>query len=774
MRYKIKIEGLDCANCASELEESLIDKFDLEYVDVDFMNQTIIIEIEEKDIDRCIDLVSHFEEVKVISYESFKNNMVTLKIEGLDCASCASELEEELNKIDGIESNVDYMNMKVYLRYSSNDSYIKACDTINNFEECKIIENKNIKEETLFSIHKFDIYRIILSIIIFIPSFILYLKGSSQVTLVISYVLSITSYLIVAYPVLINTIKNVSKGIIFDENFLMTLASIGAMVLGIINNGEGFSEGVMVMILYSIGELLQSIAVGKSRNSIKSLMELKSEYANLINGDDLKIVKVEELSVGDLIIVKVGEKFPVDSIITDGESSLDMKSLNGEAMPKDVKIGDEVLSGSINLSKVLTAKVIRSYNDSAVKKILDLVENSTSKKSKNEKFITKFAKYYTPIVAILALVLASIIPTIISLSSSFNYEIYREWIYKALNFLVISCPCALVISVPLSYFLGIGYAARKGILVKGSTSLDELTSAKIIAFDKTGTLTEGVFEIVNYSSEECLQVASSIEKYSKHPIAKAFDSVNSIKEAADIKEVIGKGLIGKIDNKIALVGSASLLDDYNINFERIESVSTVIYVAYENKYLGYIEIDDKIKPDALDAIESLKSNGINKTIILSGDNIKRVNYIKDKLNIDIAKASLLPQEKCDEANKIKEEGKFIYVGDGVNDAPVMTIADCSVSMGKIGSDAAIEASDIVLIKDDLNSIVDAMKIAKKTRRIVFENIIASLSVKFLVMILDLIWGYIFIGSNFPMIASIFADVGIMLLCVLNAMRLMKK
>ncbi len=774
MKYKILIENLDCANCANELKEEIEKEFKIENVNVDFISQTVLLDIDEKRLDECIKLISNFEEVKVKKIESFNMNLTTLKIEGLDCTNCARELEEELNKIDGIESNVDFMNMSIRVKYSNQEALNKAIYTINHFEECKVVDEKNNKKESIFKEHKLDIIRLIVSTILFIIAFTIYTLFDSTISLVFTYIIYILAYLVISYPVLINTVKNISKGLIFDENFLMSIASIGAMVLGVINKGDGFQEGVIVMILYELGELLQEIAVGRSRNSITSLMELKSESATLYNNNEMVIVKPEDLKIDDRIIIKVGEKFPVDVVVTEGETSIDMKSLNGESLPKDIGINDEVLSGSINLTNAVIGKVIRVYNDSAVKKILDLVENSTSKRSKNEKFITKFAKYYTPIVCILAIVVATIIPTISGLINGFEYDIYASWIYKALNFLVISCPCALVISVPLSYFGGIGKAARKGILVKGSTSLDEIATADIIAFDKTGTLTVGTFEIINSSNDEALKYATALEKYSKHPIALSFGNKETSYEAKDVKEYIGKGLIGKVNEDTIYVGNEKLLNENGIKYYKNNSVSTVIYVARNKEYIGYIEIDDVIKHQAKDLIKSLKEDGIKKTVLLSGDSQSRAEHIKDELGLDEAKGNLLPQEKIDEANKLKEFGKLIYVGDGVNDAPVMTISDSSISMGKIGSDAAIEASDIVLISDNLGQISEIRKISKKTRRIVFENIIGALFVKFLIMILDLTWGLMFDGANFPMIASIFADVGVMLLCVLNSMRLMKK
>jgi Cd2+/Zn2+-exporting ATPase len=519
------------------------------------------------------------------------------------------------------------------------------------------------------------------------------------------------------------------------------------------------------MLLYQLGELLQSIAVGSSRRSIGDLLNLKSESATLLKDGQQIVVAPEDLKVGDTIIIKAGEKIPVDCKITKGITSLDMKSLNGEAIPKDVAEGDEILSGSINISKVIEAEVIREYSNSAVAKIMELVENSTAKKAQSEKFISKFAKYYTPAVVIAAVLVAVLVPTIIcAVDGAYLWSVYANWIYRALSFLVISCPCALVISVPLSYFSGIGRCAKFGILVKGSTCLDELAKATVAAFDKTGTLTEGSFAIKSSTSDEALRLAACAEKFSSHPIAAAFDEVKTEYVAENAEEIAGRGVKCLVGGKELLCGNGKMLDEAGIAYTPLDSLSTVVYVALDGKYVGVIEIDDKIKEGAAQAIELLKAYGVTSTYMLTGDNQKRAESVASELGLTGVKAQLLPDEKLDEAVKLKESGGLIYVGDGINDAPVMTTANCAVSMGKVGSDAAIEASDIVLVTDNLNLLPKAKKIAKKTRVIVFENIIGSLLVKFAIMALSVAL------PSFPMIVAIFADVGVMLLAVLNAMR----
>ena len=763
----LKIKGLDCANCARELEEELNSLGNLQ-ASVDFMNMRVTLESDSIElIDKAKYIISHFEEVEIVK----DLEKITIKIEGLDCANCARELEEELNKLDNLSASVDFMNMKVTLYSDSEPAINKAKYVINHFEEVQIVEEGDEEKED----HKKDIICLIAGLILFIPAIIVSHFVQSTVGVVISYILYIAAYIVVGHEVLINTFKNLSKGRIFDENFLMTLASVGAMVLGFINRGDGLFEGVAVMYLYQLGELLQSLAVGKSRDSITKLMDLKSNVAILLKDGEQVIVAPEDLKIGDIVLVKVGEKIPVDGVVQKGQTSLDLKSLNGEAIPKDVKEGEEVLSGAINLDKVIEVKVIREYKDSTVAKILDLVENSSQTKAKPEKFITKFAKYYTPIVCIAALIVATIVPTIISLvNGAFTWAVYSTWIYNALCFLVISCPCALVISVPLAYFAGIGKNARYGVLVKGSTALDELAKANIVAFDKTGTLTKGVFGIKNSSSKEAVEIAKALESFSSHPIAKAFDSVESSLKATDVQEISGKGLVGKINKNIVLCGNKKLMLDNKIEIEEVNSLSTIIYVAKDGKFVGYIEIDDTIKEGAQEAIQALRDEGCQKLTMLSGDNEQRAKAIADELKLDDCYGALLPDQKLQKAEELKKLGGLIYVGDGINDAPVMTAANCAISMGSIGSDAAIEASDVVLISDDLSLIAKAKKTSKKTRKIVFENIIGSLFVKFAIMILDLIWGLIVPGGVFPMIVSVIADVGVMLLAVVNSMRLLMK
>ncbi|MCM1439072.1 MAG: cadmium-translocating P-type ATPase [Roseburia sp.] len=766
MTKTFKIEGLDCANCARELEEELNKIDGVESATVDFMGGKVILTCEESAVAPALYCCNHFEDAKIVDEQAETESVVggkKIRIANLCCANCGRELEEELNKLDGVTATVDFMNMTVILRAASREAYERAVYCISHFEDVKIVEDGG-KRKSVFKENLADIISVIVSAVFFIPAIVLdFLKLGGAVTYVV-YALYGVAFAAAGYIVLWNTVRNVAKGRIFDENFLMTIASVGAVVLGI-TTGDGLFEGVAVMLLYRIGELLQSVAVGSSRRSITRLMDLKSETATLIKGDEQVVVSPESLAVGDKILIKAGEKIPVDCRILTGETSLDMKSLNGEAMPRNVKAGDEALSGSVNVSGVVTAEVIREYKNSAVAKILELVENSTAKKAKPEKFISKFAKYYTPAVVVAALLVAGIVPTIVcAVQGAYVWARYSEWIYKALSFLVISCPCALVISVPLAYFGGIGRSAKDGILVKGSTCIDEIAKATIAAFDKTGTLTEGVFAVKSYSSEEALKLAACAEKYSSHPIAAAFGDVETAYVCEGAKEVAGRGVICTVNGKTMLCGNALLLSENGVTFTQSNSASTHVYVALDGTYMGVIEIDDRIKEGAEEAIYELKKGGISGAYMLTGDNAERAGEVAKELGLDGVYAGLLPDEKLEKAQALKARGGLIYAGDGINDAPVMTVADCAVSMGRVGSDAAIEASDIVLVSDNLKALPKARKIAKGTRRIVVENIVGSLVVKFAIMALSIAI------PSFPLIVSIFADVGVMLVAVCNSLR----
>lgn len=585
-----------------------------------------------------------------------------------------------------------------------------------------------------------------------------------QYTFDIVMVLYIIAYLIIGADVVFKAIKNIFRGEIFDENFLMVVATIGALAV------KEFPEAIAVLFLYQIGEEFQDIAVGKSRNAIKELMQIKPESANVLRNGETVEVKPEEVEIDEIIVIKPGEKVPLDGRVIKGASMLDTKTITGESVPKKIVEQELIYSGSINLNSVLEVKVTKKFEDSTVAKILELVEEATSKKAKTEKFITKFAKYYTPIVCFLALGLATI-PTLVF------HQKFIEWLYRALTFLVISCPCALVISVPLGFFGGIGGASKKGILIKGSNYLEALSHAKYAVFDKTGTITKGVFEIqkinpVDISEEELIRVAAHGEKFSNHPVAlsikKRYKGKYDESKVEGLEEISGKGIKAKVFYKDTLIGNAKLLEENNIKFEKVDDPGTIIYVAINGNYRGYILIADKVKDDSKKAIEELKKAKIERTYILTGDERKIAEKIAKEVNVDICKSELLPDQKLENLEEILKErkGKVIFVGDGVNDSPCLARADIGIAMGGIGADAAIEAADVVIMTDELTKIAQAIKISKKTMKIVKQNIVFALVVKVLVLIL----GALGIAN---MWLAVFADVGVSMLAILNSMKTLK-
>ena len=577
----------------------------------------------------------------------------------------------------------------------------------------------------------------------------------------------IVSYCIVGLDIVWKAVRNITRGKVFDENFLMTIATIGAFAIG------EFPEAVAVMLFYQIGELFQSYAVDKSRKSIASLMNIRPDFANVKRDNQIIKVNPEEVKIGETIVVKPGEKIPLDGIIVEGNSLVDTSALTGESIPKEVDSGDEVLSGCINQNGLLTIKVEKEFGESTVSKILDLVENASSKKSKSENFISKFAKYYTPIVVITAVLLAIIPPFILKDAT------FIDWLYRALTFLVVSCPCALVISIPLGFFGGIGGASKMGVLVKGSNYLEALSKAEIVVFDKTGTLTQGVFKVqkihpVDISKEELIELTAHAESYSNHPISvsirEAYGKEIEHNRIEKIQELPGLGVIAKVDEKEILAGNEKLMKQKKIQYSKCEEIGTIIYIAIENKYAGYIVIADEIKEDAKKAIKELKKNNISKTIMLTGDKKEVGESVAKKIGIDQVYTELLPDGKVEKMEKLLKEtsqtGKLVFVGDGINDAPVLALSDIGIAMGGLGADSSIEAADIVIMTDEPSKIVNAIKISKKTMRIVKQNIIFAISIKVAVLILSA-----FGLSN--MWEAVFADVGVSVIAILNALRVLK-
>ncbi len=577
----------------------------------------------------------------------------------------------------------------------------------------------------------------------------------------------IISYIIVGFEILRKAIRNITRKKFFDENFLMTIATIGAFGIG------EFPEAVAVMLFYQVGELFQSYAVDKSRKSIASLMDIRPEFANIEKNGKIEKVAPEEVKIGDIIVVKPGEKIPLDGNVIDGKTTLDTKALTGESLPRLVEKNDEVLSGSINLNGAIKIKVAKEYAESTVSKILDLVENASSKKSKSENFITKFAQYYTPAVVIIAVILAILPPLIIKEAT------FAEWLYRALSFLVVSCPCALVISIPLSFFSGIGGASKIGILIKGSNYIEQLSKTKIVVFDKTGTLTEGIFEVqkivpIGITQEELLAITAYAESYSNHPISisikEAYNEEINEKLITQIEEIPGYGVIAEIEDKNVIVGNEKLMKEKRINFIKCNDVGTILYVAVNNKYVGHILISDRIKEDAIKTIKDLKKNNIKKTVMLTGDRKDVGESVAETLGIDKVYTELLPNNKVEKVEELlkekKEKAKLAFVGDGINDAPVLALADVGIAMGGLGSDAAIEASDIVIMTDEPSKIVNAIQISKRTMNIVKENIVFAISIKVLVLILSAIG----IASMWE---AVFADVGVSVIAIINALRVLR-
>ena len=582
------------------------------------------------------------------------------------------------------------------------------------------------------------------------------------------FVLFMIPYLVIGYDILKKAFKGILNKQVFDENFLMAVATVGAILLG------DYSEGVAVMLFYQIGELFQSYAVGKSRRNISELMDIRPDYANIEKDGTLEQVDPDEVEIGTIIVVQPGEKVPIDGVITEGTSTLNTSALTGESLPRDAKAGDEVISGCINMTGLLKIRTTKEFGESTVSKILELVENSSSRKSKSENFISKFAKYYTPAVCYGALALAFIPPIVLLIMG--KPAVWGDWIYRALTFLVISCPCALVISIPLSFFAGIGGASNQGILVKGSNYLETLAQTKYVVFDKTGTMTQGVFEVsgIHHNKmpdEKLLEYAALAECSSSHPISKslqkAYGKPIDRNRVTDIEEISGNGVIAKVDGISVAAGNTKLMNRLGIAYQDCHHVGTVVHMAIDGKYAGHILISDIIKPHAKEAIAELKKAGISKTVMLTGDSKRVADQVAGELGIQEVYSELLPADKVSRVeellNQKSEKAKLAFVGDGINDAPVLSRADIGIAMGALGSDAAIEAADIVLMDDDPLKISKAIKIARKCIRIVYENIYFAIGIKILCLIL----GALGIAN---MWVAIFADVGVMILAVLNAIR----
>lgn len=716
---------------------------------------------------------------------AMKSNECMLSIEGLDCPNCAAKVERKINTLEGIkEATVDFLGKKIVVladEISENELVELIQTEVDKIEDgVKVFvpkvqagESSSEEEDTGKIKKKLLIGGILFVLGIFVPKTLFIPKLA----------VFLVSYLVIGGDVLLSAFKNILNGQVFDENFLMAIATIGAFAIG------EYPEGVAVMLFYQLGELLQGIAVNNSRKSIVSLMDIRPDYANIKVGEGIKKVSPEEIKVGEIIVVKPGEKVPLDGKIVKGASTFDTSALTGESLPREAKAGDDVLSGFINKNGLIEIQVAKVFSESTVSKILYLMENAGSKKSKTENFITKFARYYTPAVVITALIVA-IFPPLLIQGATFS-----DWIYRALIFLVVSCPCALVISIPLGFFGGIGGASRHGILIKGTNYLEVLNDLESVVMDKTGTLTKGIFKVTEVNVKNNIKIndfennkteltkplllkyAAHIEKFSNHPIAQSIvaeyeNSVSKVDEnvVKDFEEISGFGIKVNINNHQFLAGNSKLMNLENITFDKKENLGTAIYLAADGKYIGNILISDEVKEDSARAIKGMKENGVKEIVMLTGDNEAIGKNIAEKLGIDKVFTELLPNEKVEKLEEIyktkSEKGKIAFVGDGINDAPVLARADLGIAMGGAGSDAAIEAADVVIMNDEPSKIVTAIKIAKKTKEIVWQNITIAFAIKIVVMALGLF-------GDATMWEAVFADVGVALLAVLNATRVLR-
>lgn len=698
-------------------------------------------------------------------------------LKGLDCPNCSAKIEKEVGELAGVSSssiNLMKQSLTISVEEDALSLVTKQIETIVHSHEPDVTVTEYIAESSVSTQetksedynNKIRIIRLIAGALIFISGIIS--NEFINVSLPVYLIFLVLAYIILGGDVVIKAIKNITKGRIFDENFLMSLSTIGAFVIG------EYPEAVAVMLFYQIGEYFQDLAVNRSRKSIANLMNIRPDFATVLRNGEQTIVSPKTVSIGEIIVVKPGEKIPLDGIILEGDSMLDTKALTGESVPRTVHKGDEALSGCVNQNGVLTIQVTKAFGESTVSKIIELVENASSRKAPTENFITTFARYYTPVVVIFALILAVAPPLL------FNAE-WIEWIHRAFVFLVISCPCALVISIPLTFFGGIGAASKHGVLVKGSNYLESLNNVSTVVFDKTGTLTKGVFKVTEilpdngFTVERILEYGAKAEIYSNHPIAKsiiaAYEKDVDETNITDYKEISGYGISVTADNKKILAGNSKLMTAEQIHYKPCDKAGTKVYIAVDGKYAGCILIADEIKEDSKRAIAELKRIGIEKTVMLTGDDEMIGKAVSQELGLDEYYAQLLPDQKVEKVELLESQkplkSKLAFVGDGINDAPVLARADVGIAMGGVGSDAAIEAADVVLMTDEPSKLVEAIEVAKATKRIVVQNIVLALTVKVMFMVL----GAFGIAGMWE---AVFGDVGVALIAVMNAMRTLKK
>ncbi|WP_371289864.1 heavy metal translocating P-type ATPase [Faecalibacterium sp.] len=778
------LKGLDCPNCSAKIEKEVGELGGVASSTVNLMNQTLTVQAGTSVATSLLDTVttivhSHEPDVEV----SEKTEPAVTKVyllKGLDCPNCSAKIEKEVGELDGVTSStVNLMNQTLTVQAGTSvaASLLDTVTTIVHSHEPDVeVSEKQLeatapvkKDEKAAVYNDEDKKRTIrLAVGAVVYAIGMALTVFAKLPTLAELAFLIVAYVILGWDVVWQAVKNITRGQVFDEHFLMSVSTIGAFAIG------EYPEAVAVMLFYQVGEFFQSLAVKRSRKSISDLMDIRPDSATVKRNGVLQVVSPESVAVGEIIVVKPGEKIPLDGIVVDGESMLDTKALTGESVPRSIRKGDEALSGCINQSGLLTLKVTKSFGESTVSKITDLVENASARKAPTENFITTFARYYTPVVVGMAAVLAIIPPLVLGGG-------WSEWLRRGFVFLIVSCPCALVISIPLTFFGGIGAASKRGVLVKGSNYLEALNKVSVVVFDKTGTLTKGVFEVANiipaagYQKEQVLEYAAQAESYSNHPIAKSilatYGKPIDQKQFSGFEEISGHGISVMVQGKKVLAGNSKLMESEKIAYAACDAAGTKCYVAADGSYVGCILIADEVKPDSKCAIAELKKIGVEKTVMLTGDDERIGKSVADELGLDTYYAQLLPDQKVEKLemlDKQKRQGsKLAFVGDGINDAPVLARADVGIAMGGLGSDAAIEAADVVLMTDEPSKLVDAIDVAKATKRIVMQNIVIALGIKSVFLVLGAL-------GMAGMWEAVFGDVGVTIIAVLNAMRILKK
>ena len=778
------LKGLDCPNCSAKIEKEVGELGGVASSTVNLMNQTLTVQAGASVATSLLDTVttivhSHEPDVEV----SEKTEPAVTKVyllKGLDCPNCSAKIEKEVGELDGVTSStVNLMNQTLTVQAGTSvaASLLDTVTTIVHSHEPDVeVSEKQLeatapvkKDEKAAVYNDEDKKRTIrLAVGAVVYAIGMALTVFAKLPTLAELAFLIVAYVILGWDVVWQAVKNITRGQVFDEHFLMSVSTIGAFAIG------EYPEAVAVMLFYQVGEFFQSLAVKRSRKSISDLMDIRPDSATVKRNGVLQVVSPESVAVGEIIVVKPGEKIPLDGIVVDGESMLDTKALTGESVPRSIRKGDEALSGCINQSGLLTLKVTKSFGESTVSKITDLVENASARKAPTENFITTFARYYTPVVVGMAAVLAIIPPLVLGGG-------WSEWLRRGFVFLIVSCPCALVISIPLTFFGGIGAASKRGVLVKGSNYLEALNKVSVVVFDKTGTLTKGVFEVANiipaagYQKEQVLEYAAQAESYSNHPIAKsilaAYGKPIDQKQFSGFEEISGHGISVMVQGKKVLAGNSKLMESEKIAYAACDAAGTKFYVAADGSYVGCILIADEVKPDSKCAIAELKKIGVEKTVMLTGDDERIGKSVADELGLDAYYAQLLPDQKVEKLemlDKQKRQGsKLAFVGDGINDAPVLARADVGIAMGGLGSDAAIEAADVVLMTDEPSKLVEAIDVAKATKRIVMQNIVIALGIKSVFLVLGAL-------GMAGMWEAVFGDVGVTIIAVLNAMRILKK